>query len=38
MADTGTEPEVGQENDKRVTRKIIIESDGTESTTDLYDT
>ena len=37
MADTVTGPEVVQENDKRVTLKIVIESDGTGSTTVFYD-
>ena len=33
MADTVTGPEVLQENDKRVTLKIVVESDGNGSTT-----
>ena len=37
MADTVTGPEVLQENDKRVALKIVIESDGSGSTTVFYD-
>jgi len=37
MADTVTGPEVLQENDKRVTLKIVVESDGSGSTTVFYD-
>ena len=37
MANTITGPEVLQENDKRVVIKIVIESDGTGSTTVFYD-
>ena len=37
MANTVTGPEVLQENDKRVTLKIIVQSDGSTSTTVFYD-
>ena len=37
MADTVTGPEVLQENDKRATLKIVVESDGTGSTTVFFD-
>ena len=37
MADTVTGPEVLQENEKRVALKIVVESDGTGSTTVFYD-
>ena len=37
MADTVTGPEVLQENDKRVALKIVVESDGSGSTTVFYD-
>jgi len=37
MANTITGPEVLQENDKRVTIKIVIESDGNASTTVFFD-
>ena len=37
MADTVTGPEVLQENDRRVTLKIVVESDGSGSTTVFYD-
>ena len=37
MADTVTGPEVLQENDKRVTLKIVVESDGDGSTTVFFD-
>ena len=37
MADTVTGPEILQENDKRVVIKIVVESDGTGSTTVFYD-
>ena len=37
MANTVTGPEVIQENDKRVVLKIVIESDGSTSTTVFYD-
>ena len=37
MADTVTGPEVLQENDKRVTLKLVVESDGDGSTTVLFD-
>ena len=37
MADTVTGPEVLQENDKRVTLKIVVESDGSGSTTVFFD-
>ena len=37
MADTITGPEVLQENDKRVTLKIVVESDGDGSTTVFFD-
>ena len=37
MADTVTGPEVLQENDKRVALKIVVESDGSGSTTVFFD-
>ena len=37
MANTVTGPEVLQENEKRVVLKIVIESDGSTSTTVFYD-
>ena len=37
MANTVTGPEVLQENDKRVVLKIVIESDGSTSTTVFFD-
>jgi len=37
MADTVTGPEVLQENDRRVALKIVVESDGTGSTTVFFD-
>ena len=37
MANTVTGPEVIQENDKRVVLKIVIESDGSTSTTVFFD-
>ena len=37
MADTVTGPEVLQENERRVTLKIVVESDGTGSTTVFFD-
>ena len=37
MANTVTGPEVLQENDKRVVIKIVIESDGSTSTTVFFD-
>ena len=37
MANTITGPEVLQENDKRVVLKIVIESDGSTSTTVFFD-
>ena len=37
MADVVTGPEVLQENDKRVTLKIVVESDGNGSTTVFFD-
>ena len=37
MADTVTGPEVLQENDKRAVLKIVVESDGTGSTTVFFD-
>jgi len=37
MADVVTGPEVRQENDKRVTLKLVVQSDGNGSTTVLFD-
>ena len=37
MADTVTGPEVLQENERRVTLKIVVESDGSGSTTVFFD-
>ena len=37
MADVVTGPEVLQENDKRVTLKLVVQSDGNGSTTVLFD-
>ena len=37
MADTVTGPEILQENDKRVAIKIVVESDGSGSTTVFFD-
>ena len=37
MADTVTGPEILQENDKRVVIKIVVESDGSGSTTVFFD-
>ena len=37
MADTITGPEILQENDKRVAIKIVVESDGSGSTTVFFD-